>query len=97
MITLPTQLIITTPTQSYDSVWIRSININAGNNASGNIFANLLISPYNSTTGAISNISTNIQIPDVMNAAATNPYIANAMGSIFEYVQDQIASGSVSF
>jgi hypothetical protein len=36
-------------------------------------------------------------INDVMASAATNPYIANTIGSIFAYVQDQIASGSVSF
>jgi hypothetical protein len=36
-------------------------------------------------------------INDVMNTAATNPYIANTVGSIFAYVQDQIASGSVNF
>jgi hypothetical protein len=87
---------ITVPTLTYDSVWIRSLNISSFSSTNP-ITANIVISPYNSTTGEISNISKNIMINDVMNTAATNPYIANTVGSIFAYVQDQIASGSVNF
>jgi hypothetical protein len=94
MITLNTT--ITVPTLTYDSVWIRSLNISSFSSTNP-IIANIVISPYNSTTGEISNISKNIMINDVMAAAATNPYIANTIGSIFAYVQDQIASGSISF
>ena len=94
MITLNTT--ITVPTLTYDSVWIRSLNISSFSSTNP-ITANIVISPYNSTTGEISNISKNIMINDVMAAAATNPYIANTVGSIFAYVQDQIASGSVNF
>jgi hypothetical protein len=87
---------ITVPTLTYDSVWIRSLNISSFSSTNP-ITANIVISPYNSTTGEISNISKNIMINDVMNTAATNPYIANTVGSIFAYIQDQIASGSVNF
>jgi hypothetical protein len=94
MITLNTT--ISVPTLTYDSVWIRSLNISSFSSTNP-ITANIVISPYNSTTGEISNTSKNIMINDVMASAATNPYIANTIGSIFAYVQDQIASGSVSF
>jgi hypothetical protein len=87
---------ITTPVKNYDSVWIRSLNIGSFSSANP-ITANIVVSPYNSQTGEIGDISKNIMINDVMATAATNPYIANTVGSIFAYVQDQIASGSVSF
>jgi hypothetical protein len=94
MITLNTT--ITTPVKTYDSVWIRSLNISSFSSANP-IMANIVISPYNSTTGEIGDLSKNIMINDVMAAAQSNQYIANTMTDIFAYVQDQIASGSVSF
>lgn len=94
MITLNTT--ITVPTLTYDSVWIRSLSVNSST-ALMPINAHIVVSPFNSTTGEISNVTTHIQIPDVMATAASNTYIANTMTDIFAYVQDQIASGSISF
>ena len=95
MIPLPIPIIPPTPT--YDSVWITSLNINAYNPQQP-VIANVIVCPMSTATQTLNtNLSVNIQIPDVFALAQSNVYIANAMGSIFQYIADQISSGSIVF
>jgi len=88
---------ITPPSPTFDSVWITSLNINAYNPQQP-VTANVIVCPMSTATQTLNtNLSVNVQIPDLFALAASNNYIANTMGSIFAYVSDQIASGSIVF
>ena len=88
---------ITPAAPTYDALWVTSLNINAYSPTQP-VVANVVVTPMSTATQTVNtNLSVNVQIPDVFALAATNVYIANAMGSIFAYIADQIASGSIVF
>ena len=94
-ISLPTT--ITTQPQTFDSVWIRNVSIQAPDPTQP-IRAKINVCPYDTVSGSLNTQNTkNIAINDVYATAAANTNVATAMGAIFAYVQEQINSGSVSF
>jgi hypothetical protein len=92
MITPTTQSV--QPTIVYDGLWIKNIAIQAPSPLLP-IRATIVVNPYSSASGSLSPVSKNIIIQDVFSLAATSSYVANAMGSIFAYVQDQVVSQSL--
>jgi len=94
-IQLPTSLVITSSIQTFDSVWIRNIQIQAPSPTQP-VRANITICPFNSVSGSMNTqASKNIVIPDVMAAATTDSNVAQAMTGIFAYVQNQVTSQSL--
>ena len=93
-IQLPTSLVITSSIQTFDSVWIRNIQIQAPSPTQP-VRANITICPFNSVSGSLSPMIKQIVIPDVMAAATTDSNVAQAMTGIFAYVQEQVTSQSL--
>ena len=87
---------ITTQPQTYNGIWLSSIQINAPTVA-GKVTANIRVIPFNSDSGSLApqSMAKTIFIPDVMTLASSSSLAANAMGSIFVFVQDYIISKSI--
>jgi hypothetical protein len=95
MITPSTPIVIpATAEKIFDGIWIKNIQINAPLPTKP-ITANIMICPFNSTTGELSNNIKTMQIPDVYAMAATSSHVALAMSNIFSFVQEQVISKSL--
>ena len=82
---------------TYDGIWLTNINIMA-NNPNNPVQAFIGVAPYNSTLNVIdTSRRQNVIIQDVYALAATNQYAAGVMENLFNYIQDQVNSGSISF
>ena len=81
---------------TYDGIWLTNINIMA-NNPNNTVTANIVVAPFNSSLNVISSERQSVWIQDVYALAATNQYAAGVMENLFNYIQDQVNSGSISF
>ena len=92
----PTSGSITTEPQTYDGIWLLSVNISAPN-PQNKIMAVIRTIPFNSSNGSMApmNYAKNIIIPDVISLASSSSLCLNAMESIFAFTQDYIISKSL--
>jgi len=92
----PTSGSITTTPQTFDGIWLSNIQINAPTPV-GKISANIRAIPFNSASGSLApiNYAKNIFIPDIMTLAASSSLAANAMGAMFNFIQDYVVSKSI--
>lgn len=83
------------PQKTYDGIWITNIQIMAPSPLRP-IIASIQVCPFNSSTGELdANNRKVIQIPNVDVEAQNSSYVAQAMGGIFGYVQNQVISKSL--
>ena len=78
------------PSQTFDAVWIQSINIQSSIPGE-QVKASIVVAPWNSTTNELYEAGSRmIYMDDVFAECAVNTILAQAMGTIFAAVQDII-------
>jgi hypothetical protein len=85
---------ITPPTKIYDGIWIKNVNIQSYS-TSLPVVASVIICPFNSQTGDMSDEVKTIEISDVLQSANSSSYIAEIIKNLYAYVQTQIMSQSL--
>lgn len=93
----PSNPIIVPATEAvtYDSIWITSLNITALD-TNQPVRCNVMVAPYNSTTGEINrSLQKPLFIQDLYAEAAIDPTIAAALQAIYAAVQNQITKNNI--
>jgi len=87
---------IVPPTASYSGIWVNNINITSMS-PTRPISAQIRLTPFDPATGVLapSNLSKNINIPDVRALSVSSFLAAEAMGGMLNFIQDYVISQSV--
>ena len=93
----PTNPVVTPSVSSVtiNALWVTSVNIQA-QNPSQPVQCVVQVAPYDTGSGIVHRELTQvIRIPDVFAAADETPSVGNAIGAIFQAVQDLVVSQSL--
>ncbi len=92
----PTSGSITTQPETFDGIWLSSVQINAPT-VIGKISAVVRATPFNSANGSLAPYSygKTIVINDIMSASVASPEVGMAMGALIGAIQGQIISRSL--
>ena len=87
-IELSTPIVVEQQTKTYDKIWINTININADDPQKQVTFY-ASVTPYCSSDGTILREELqSISVGDVFTACQNNPTLTNAVGAIYEAVEE---------
>lgn len=92
----PTSGSITTQPETFDGIWLQSIQINAPK-PTGKIWATIRAIPFNSSTGVVapSSYSKTLNVSDIMSQSLETPSVGIAMNAMVTAVQELILSRSL--